>query len=335
MPITGSPASYLSTADAMLAHWQTANTILAEDGPIVTPAGATRADLQTRRDTLQTAFTAVTAAVNTVETTRALLATQKTRTRQLITAFNETVRGRLSTTPMPAALPAAPGGNDSADTIAAAADDVVSLWTSINALAPLPSFTAPLILRVPPADDPEGTPINLPIADFQTELADLRTLSTSLRNAEQALTLTRNERDREKKRVSDILRDYRAAIPGYFTATDPVRESLPALTPPPGSTPDPVTAAGGWDAGLSQAKITFTPGDDPDTQQYELRYCPGSEYLTEDEVTVTTTPAAGPHEFLTLTGLATPGSTSLFRVYIITTTGHESGSNTVSVTRPV
>ena len=77
---------------------------------------------------------------------------------------------------------------------------------------------------------------------------------------------------------------------------------------------------------------TFTdPIDDPID---ELRYSPGPKYSVEDETTVATVPAAGPLEFLTTTGLTQPGATALFRNYVITATGNERGSNTVTITRP-
>ncbi len=41
-----------------------------------------------------------------------------------------------------------------------------------------------------------------------------------------------------------------------------------------------------------------------------------------------------PREVLTLHGLGTPGSTALFRVYVVLTTGNERGSGTVAITRP-
>jgi hypothetical protein len=47
-----------------------------------------------------------------------------------------------------------------------------------------------------------------------------------------------------------------------------------------------------------------------------------------------TAPAAGPLEFLTTTGLTQPGATALFRIYVITATGNERGSNIVTITRP-
>ena len=334
MAISGN-ATYIITADAVLSHWNLANTALGAAGPVLTAAGLNRAGLQTLRDGVESAFIATTSAINTVEITRSLLGTQKARICELIGAFNEAVRGRLAnTTGMPAGLPAVPGPADSAATVISAASDTSDLWDNIDSLSPIPGFTPPLVLRVAPAGDPEGTPISLPLADFKTAADEIKALSTEFTAAERELNVTRDRRDIAKKQLYDGLRDYRAAIPGHFPAADPIRTSLPELTPPPGSTPAAVTAAAGWDAGLSQGKITFSASTAATLDHYELRHCPGAEYSTEDEITTASSPGTGPLEFLTLTGLAAPGATALFRVYVVTATGNESGSNTVSITRP-
>jgi hypothetical protein len=39
-------------------------------------------------------------------------------------------------------------------------------------------------------------------------------------------------------------------------------------------------------------------------------------------------------EFLTTQGLGAPGAVSVFRVYVVTATGNEKGSNTAQITRP-
>ncbi len=74
----------------------------------------------------------------------------------------------------------------------------------------------------------------------------------------------------------------------------------------PGSTPDPVTATAAWDPAVSQARVTFTASTAATVDHYELRHCPGAKTSTDDEFTIANTPA----------------------------TGNESGSNTVSATRP-
>jgi len=44
--------------------------------------------------------------------------------------------------------------------------------------------------------------------------------------------------------------------------------------------------------------------------------------------------AGGVRELLTNVGLDTPGAVVSFKVYVITNTGNEKGSNTVVITRP-
>ena len=144
----------------------------------------------------------------------------------------------------------------------------------------------------------------------------------------------RDRADQEKRRLADMMRDYRAAVPAFFAAGNPVRETLPDLYPAPGHTPEPVVANGTWNEAQAKGQITFSPSEDADLDNYVLRYCPGAEYATEDEITVATAEPAEPREFLTLVGLDTAGATGLFRVYVTLTTGNEKGSNTVAVTRP-
>ena len=69
--------------------------------------------------------------------------------------------------------------------------------------------------------------------------------------------------------------------------------------------------------------------------RYEIRFCAGPNYSSENESVIGTVLPADPREFLTDAGLTTPGSKSSFKVYVITSTGNEKGSNTVTVTRPV
>ena len=45
-------------------------------------------------------------------------------------------------------------------------------------------------------------------------------------------------------------------------------------------------------------------------------------------------PAAGPLLYATNYALGTPGNAASYKVYIILTTGNESGSNPVTITRP-
>lgn len=334
MPISGN-ATYLPTADAFITHWTAANTVLGVGNPVITAKGTALAGLSAERGNLAGAFVNVTHAINSVETARATLAATRARTSQLISAFNSAVRGRLGGSSFVPALPAVPGSKDSAAIVAQAADDAANLWEQINEQDASPGFTPPLVLSVPPEGNPLADPVNLDMADFNTVLAKLKTDTTVLSSAEQNLIMARDDRDLSKKRLYEILKDYRSAIPGYFAVGTPMRESLPALSPAPGGTPDPVVATGSWDTEEAKGRISFTASANPNLDRYELRYCAGSEYRTEDEVSIATLPAtASPLVFLTLDGLTTPGTTALYRVYVILTTGNERGSNTVPVTRP-
>ena len=111
---------------------------------------------------------------------------------------------------------------------------------------------------------------------------------------------------------------------------------MPTLTPAPGSTPDAVVASGSWDVPTQMAKLNCTASTDPNLLGYEWRVCSGPVFSTDNEAVVPGgfIPAGGNREISTLAGLPTGNSTASFRAYVITTTGNEKGSNTVSIFRP-
>ena len=111
-------------------------------------------------------------------------------------------------------------------------------------------------------------------------------------------------------------------------------DSLPRLTPEPGSTPDGVIATAVWDAVLQAVKITWTASADANLSAYQIRFCAGPNYSTDNETVLGSVDPAAAREFVTSTGLSDPGIVVSFKVYVITSTGNEKGSNTVTVTRP-
>ena len=134
--------------------------------------------------------------------------------------------------------------------------------------------------------------------------------------------------------IQPVLRSYRQVLPTKFAKTHALVESMPRLTPEPGSTPDAVTANGSWIVASLMAKLLWTLSTDANLLHYEIRFCAGANYSTENESLIGTVLPGGLLEFLTDAGLTTPGSTASFKVYVVTTTGNERGSNTVVVTRP-
>ena len=65
-----------------------------------------------------------------------------------------------------------------------------------------------------------------------------------------------------------------------------------------------------------------------------MRHSPSPTYRTADEETVASHQPGDPFVFSTLAGLAAPGASARFRIYVVTATGNEKGSATVKVARP-
>jgi hypothetical protein len=321
MPLSG-PTSYVPTINAFLSHWEAVNLALGAGGPLVLPGGAAIATLTGHRDSLQTLAASVQGELNDREIASASVDLATAGLLEKLGEFNRKVRGFLGQTPFVRALPLAPQGGSSEQVIVTALDDMATLWTKINA-ATIPGFTPPLLLLGGYA-----------VAPFSTALAALKVDYQTYQDAGQDLKLAREQRNDVQDVARAVLRDYRAAVLGSFAPTDALVASLPDLTPPPGSTPDAVTAGGLWDAASLSAKLTWSPSGDPALDHYEIRFTPGSDYSTDDESVVGSVLPTDPLEFFTQAGLAAAGNTASFKVYVVLTTGNERGSNTVTITRP-
>lgn len=318
MPING-PSSYPATIDDFLAHWEEANA--ANGGEIaVPPLGDEREDLVDYRDELLAARAKVQAALNDVEMGNATLLQQKEAMLEHLNDFNRRVRGLMPDTAFVNALPEAPQLTRSRGPFVDAMDDVFALWEDINAsLDPASPFTLS-----------DG----YAVATFQTDLGNLNSTYETDNANERALKLAREERNKIQQKIVPLLVGYRKVIEALFAPDSAIVASLPALYPAPGHTPDAVNAQGIWDEGAQAALITYSESSDSDLLEYQLRRSPVSPYNTTEEVVVATNPAEAAREFSTVAGLANPGDTALYRVYVILTTGNEKGSETVSVTRP-
>ncbi len=321
MAITG-PSSFVPTVTEFLAHWGHTNTFLGSDGPLILGDGTAIAILSGYCDSLALFSSSVQGKLNDVEIARGYLDLQKAALIGRLGEFNRKVRGFLSHTAYVTALPEVPPGSSSVATIADSLDDMATLWVKINA-ATIPGFTGPLSLL-------DG----YLVATFNADLATLKATSTAWQNALQDVKLERERRNDLQDLVQPILRDYRAAIEGTFAPTDPLVASLPRLTPEPGSTPDAVAANGTWEVTPSQTKLTWSASDNLNLSHYSLRFCSGANYSTDDESVIGNVGPSETREFLTNSGLTSPGSTASFKVYVVLTTGNEKGSNTVTITRP-
>ncbi len=126
---------------------------------------------------------------------------------------------------------------------------------------------------------------------------------------------------------------YRSAVRGVLPRGHELLATIPAITSPPGSTPDAVDAGGVWNGTTLEADLTRTPSTHPNLDHYSIRTAPGQNYKTAHKSVVDRV-EAGATALSTNAGLTAPGATALYRVYVVLTTANEKGSNTVSVTRP-
>jgi hypothetical protein len=94
-----------------------------------------------------------------------------------------------------------------------------------------------------------------------------------------------------------------------------------------------VEASGTWNEETQRADLSWTASDNKKLDHYSIRMSPGPTYNTEAETAIDKV-ARTETTFSTNAGLAAPGATALYRVYVVLTTANERGSNTVSVMRP-
>lgn len=319
MPISGS-SSYPGVTDEFINHWFNTNTLLVVAGPLLLPDGTDLAGLILRRGNLTTRRANLQGVLNSEELARAELEFIRVAIHARLVQFNEKVRVFHANTKWPQALPELPGISDAPARFFDPLDDVANLWNRLNSD---PATTAPLMLLG-----------GYTLAMFVTDVAAMKTAHTALITAASNVRLARVERNIEQDLIYAILKSYREVYPTYMEKTHPLFVTLPRLTPLPGSTPSNVVANAVWDVAQQKARVTWTASTDANLDHYEVRFCPGPNYSTEDESTVASIDPGNPRELLTDAGLTSPGATASFKVYVVTTTGNESGSNAVSVTRP-
>lgn len=323
MPISG-PSSYPPTVDDFLEHWDEVNAALGAS-ELVLSNGQTRGDLLNLRTALEDARDAVTDLTVDRPVARGaldlLIADLQARTVE----FNERVRADLPGNALVNGLINAFKIGDPEDVVRDTLRKVSRLWVKINALPPgIPGLDLPLVMQ-------DGRTL----ADLDGARAALRLAYVALSDTDVDLRVARGRRNNLQDEIYPILKDYRRKVPTKFPAGHAFVESLPALTPAPGSTPDAVAAEAVWVPASTQAKITWAASTEASLDHYEVRGVAGDSYLADDEVVLASVGKGAAREFLTPFALGTPGVTAGFKVYVVLDTGNERGSEPVYVTRPV
>jgi len=323
MPLT-TIASYLTVCQTFVNHWDLVNTALG-GGPstdLKLKGGYTVANLTSDRAALDTMISTCAANFSARQTSANARDIGKSVLLPHLANFRAAVKYQLSGSKYVDNLPTLPSFRRDEGEFMAPFRVMAGRWAEINADSSISGFTPPMILVG-----------GLTLAAFNTALAAQLAVYVDLSNKDDVWRTGNSNRDILLKPLRTRLEQYRIAVPAKLGLTHALTLSLPVLYPAPGSTPNPVSLAGLWNAGAVKASLTCTPPDDPHFDHISVRYSP-SPYRTTTESTIGTL-GVGVLNFLTDVGLAAPGASAEYKFYVVTTTGNEKGSNTVRVTRPV
>ena len=318
MPISG-PSSYVSTTEQFIAHWTLADAALGMGNEIVLAGGVNLLLLSAKKVALVTKRTLLQAKLTDLEVARGDIDVRKETLIGLFAKFVDRVRALFPDSKWSRALPTQPGINDALGLFTDPMDSAASLWKLIN-------------------DDPTVSDIVIlgtTQAQFVTQIASVKAAFGTRTTASTVANVTREERNDLQDDIYAILKNYRQALPTHFVTGHALADSLPSLTPEPGSTPDPVSVTAEFVPALGQARIQYTKSTATDFAEYEIRMTPGPSWSNSDDSVIGNVADINTLEFLTTAGVQSPGVTATYKVVVRTTTGNESSSDAVSVTRPV
>ena len=321
MPISDI-GSYVPVMDEFLAHWEDVNTQL---------GGTSATDLKLQGNYTLALFLADRNAIDAaltgligLENTREIVSQDRDTAKQALVGrmnqFRAILRALLPGTSYAGAAPLVPPFSSAESKFLNPFDDMSNLWATINA-ATIPGFTGPLLL---------GT---YTLANFQADLVAMRLAFSAVTVVENDERIAREQRDALLPLARERMVQYRSMVEGLLGPTNPLTLSLPDLTPPPGSTPSAVVLTGGWNAGLGQAVFNWNASTAATLAGYQLRMSPGATYDAATATVVGNLPP-GTTTISTAEGLAASGDVASFKLFVQLTTGNESGSNTVTITRP-
>ncbi len=170
--------------------------------------------------------------------------------------------------------------------------------------------------------------------DVVADVGALKDLYADHGAAENAAAMARALRNETQELIRTALKLYRKRIASDFKPGSAIFETLPRLTPLPGSTPDAVVLSGSHGPGASESTLAWTEVTDSRVVALELRATAGPEFDAEDESLLATFSPDDPREWTGTFGLGVPGAMVSYKMFAITAEGNERGSNTAVVQRP-
>lgn len=319
--ISGRSSSYLTTAQAIVPHWQNANS-LNPTHPIVLKGGYTFVNFLQDRDILSDKLDSVRASVLVRNTAATLRDSAKQSIRTYLTRYRATIISHLMDTPYARNLPQLPHPGSDETAYKEPFLRLSERWKIVNNLgATFPGFTAPLVLG-------NGTTLAL----FLDALAELEELYREINIADVELDTHRQERDILLDPFKKRMQQYKAEMLSRYGNDHPLVKSLPNLTSNSSTTPDPVALNGIWDIHNQKATLTWTPSPLAGVR-YEIRTTGSASYQASQEQTLAVV-ESGTTRFETDAGLGVPGASAHFKVYVLTPSGQERGSRALKVVHP-
>ena len=318
-------ASYISTTTQFIEHWEGVNPpgpqpelvlhgfILQWSAPIH------RSDLQGLLDDLVAARDAVSLANFNLSEARDDFKSAKELVVDKHGQLNGKIRGSLPGSKWERLSTPVASAEAGAEVVSKAATAAMNLWNRINARNVL---GAPLALRDA-----------VSAADFKILRDNVQLMANKVTEAEQDLKDAVEERDSVEEKIYAVLKAYRQMIPQSLPVGHPSIASLPALTPPPGSTPDAVTASGAFNSLTNQAEFAWDESTSADVTHYDVLGLAGPEFDEDNADLLGTVQKGSPRSFATGQFLQNPGGKLTVKVYARTESGHTAGSNAVTVMR--
>jgi len=262
--------------------------------------------------------------LNDLENARVALEQARQSAGDRVAEFNRRIRADFPANALFNRLPTVPARAGGREAFISAMDDAADLWSRVNALPPGPLFTAPMLLGG-----------GWTRAQFATQRTALDAAFTGRAAALAALDVQRLTRNALQDRAQILMKLYRVKIEALHAADSMKVQSLPRLTPLPGHTPDPVALTAAWNSTVPGADLTWTASTDTELQRYEVRSCPGPDYLAEDESVIATVLPGEPLAHTATAGFDLPGAAVSYKIFVRLNTGNEAGSDAETVVRPV
>lgn len=315
--------SYITVGQEFEDHWKLSEGAVGV-GIITLKGGYKLPAFQADFATVTRSITGIAGQILNLGILRGQLEAAKTALRDRMRQFRGIALAQTMGTPFEVQVPTLPKAETVQSKFMEPIDAGMGLWERVS--EPVAQGGLGLIIVLPGDYDADT---------FRDAIAALNALYASESSATKSLENALKQRDAVLETFHERLKQYRQGIVGFLPQNDPLLLSVPRLSPRAGTTPKPVTElAGGWDAALGKARVTWTPSLDPKVTHLSARICLGTKWK-EDEEVVLGPIALGVTSYEFVQGLETPGSVICLKIFAIGEDDNESGGKAIVLTRPV